>query len=64
MLSDVPISVSLKKKIVVHQTGHSNRNDIYIMYNYMAMSRREKKSQNVDSNYRLHESVRKTQRNH
>ena len=61
MLSDVLISVSLKKKIVVRQTGHSDQNDIYIMYNYMAMSRREKKSQNVDSNYRLHESVRKTQ---
>ena len=61
MLSDVPISVSLKKKIVVCQTGHSDQNAIYIMYNYMAMSRREKMPQNVDSNYRLHESVRKIQ---
>ena len=62
MPSDVPISVGLKKNnSVVHQTGHSDQNDIYIMYNYMAMSRREKKSQNVDSNYRLHKSVRKTQ---
>ena len=63
MPSDMLISRS-EKKIVVHQTGHSNWNGIYIMYNYMAMSRREKKSQNVDSNYRLHESTRKTQQNY